>query len=57
MNKLNDDFDPNDFVGEFEGEWDQEEPVLDSDDVPVFDRGRVRDSLSIEGCFDDPEKF
>jgi len=38
-------------------EWDSEEPELDMDDVPVFDRGRVRDTMDVSELFDDPEKF
>lgn len=46
--------DPRDAV---ELEWDSAEPELDLDDVPVFDRGRVRDTMDVSELFDDPEKF
>ena len=38
-------------------EWDSEEPELDMDDVPGFDRGRVKDTMDVSELFDDPEKF
>lgn len=38
-------------------DWDADEPALDLDDVPVFDRGRVRDTMDVSELFDDPENF
>ena len=55
MNDMNVELDPRDL--EVGMEWDAEEPALDLDDVPVFDRGRVRDTMDVSELFDDPEDF
>ena len=55
MDDMDLDLDPRDL--EVGMEWDAEEPALDLDDVPVFDRGRVRDTVDVSELFDDPEDF
>ena len=55
MNDIDMDLDPRDL--EVGMEWDAAEPALDLDDVPVFDRGRVRDTMDVSELFDDPEDF
>ena len=55
MDDMDMDLDPRD--SEVGMEWDADEPALDLDDVPVFDRGRVRDTMDVSELFDNPEDF